>query len=75
MDLQKMEVLEGKMVDELASLEDKIEQSKTELEVYNNLSALKASGEEKKKVMKVMQPWFIPNSYGFEQLVKGNPGL
>lgn len=56
MDLQKMELLEGKMVDELASLKDKIEQTKTELEVYNNLPALKASGEEKKKVMKGIKP-------------------
>lgn len=52
MDLQKMELLEGKMVGELASLKDKIEQTKAELEIYNNLPALRASGEEKKKVMK-----------------------
>ncbi|KAM6303087.1 intraflagellar transport protein 74 homolog [Podargus strigoides] len=52
MDLQKMELLEGKMVDELASLKDKIEQKKTELEVYNDLPALKASGEEKIKRLK-----------------------
>lgn len=74
MDLQKMELLEGKMVDELASLKDKIEQTKTELEVYNNLPALKASGEEKKKVMKGMKPWIIQNLCGFEHLVEGNPG-
>ncbi|NWV28929.1 IFT74 protein, partial [Origma solitaria] len=49
MDLQKMELLEGKMVGELASLKDKIEQTRAELEIYNNLPALKASGEEKKK--------------------------
>lgn len=55
MDLQKMELLEGKMVGELASLKDKIEQTKAELEIYNNLPALKASGEEKKKVMKGMK--------------------
>ncbi|NXT69370.1 IFT74 protein, partial [Chaetops frenatus] len=54
MDLQKMELLEGKMIGELASLKDKIEQTKAELEIYNNLPALKASGEEKKKVMKGM---------------------
>lgn len=52
MDLQKMELLEGKMVDELASLKEKIEQTKMDLEVYSNLPALKASGEEKKKVIK-----------------------
>lgn len=51
MDLQKMELLEGKMTDELASLKEKIEQTTAELEVYNNLPALKASGEEKKKVI------------------------
>lgn len=51
MDLQKMELLEGKMTDEVASLKEKIEQTTAELEVYNNLPALKASGEEKKKVI------------------------
>lgn len=56
MDLQKMELLEGKMVDELASLQDKIEQTKMDLKVYNNLPALKASGEEKKQVRKRMNP-------------------
>lgn len=63
------------MVDELASLKDKIEQTKTELEVYNNLPALKASGEEKKKVMKGIKPWIIQNLCVFEHLVEGNPGL
>lgn len=75
MDLQKMELLEGKMVDELASLKDKIEQTKTELEVYNNLPALKASGEEKKKVMKGMKPWIIQNLCGFGPPGEGNPSL
>lgn len=75
MDLQKMELLEGKMVDELASLKDKIEQTKTELEVYNNLPALKASGEEKKKVMKGMKPWIVQNLCGFGPPVEGNHSL
>uniref|UniRef100_A0A8D0L7G7 Intraflagellar transport 74 n=1 Tax=Sphenodon punctatus TaxID=8508 RepID=A0A8D0L7G7_SPHPU len=48
-DLQKMELLEGKMVDEQASLKDKIEEMTKDLQLYNNLPALKASGEEKKK--------------------------
>ncbi|XP_033028836.1 intraflagellar transport protein 74 homolog isoform X1 [Lacerta agilis] len=49
MDLQKMGLLEGKMVDELTSLKEKIEQMTKDLELYNNLPALKAAGEEKKK--------------------------
>ncbi|NXN85535.1 IFT74 protein, partial [Bombycilla garrulus] len=36
-------------------LKQKIEQTKAELEIYNNLPALKASGEEKKKVIKGMK--------------------
>nr|XP_028568011.1 intraflagellar transport protein 74 homolog isoform X2 [Podarcis muralis] len=49
MDLQKMGLLEGKMVDELTSLKEKIEQMTKDLELYNNLPALKTAGEEKKK--------------------------
>ncbi|KAM6473853.1 intraflagellar transport protein 74 homolog isoform 2-T2 [Liasis olivaceus] len=48
MDLQKMGLLEGKMVDELTSLKEKIEQMTKDLELYNNLPALKTAGEEKK---------------------------
>ncbi|XP_010137044.1 PREDICTED: intraflagellar transport protein 74 homolog [Buceros rhinoceros silvestris] len=70
MDLQKMEVLEGKMVDELASLKDKIEQSKTELEVYNNLSALKASGEEKKKRLQDDKEKLKKRSHAFKKIME-----
>uniref|UniRef100_A0ACB8ERV8 Uncharacterized protein n=1 Tax=Sphaerodactylus townsendi TaxID=933632 RepID=A0ACB8ERV8_9SAUR len=49
MDLQKMELLEGKMTDEQVTLKEKIEQMTKDLELYNNLPALKAAGEEKKK--------------------------
>nr|XP_056704002.1 intraflagellar transport protein 74 homolog [Euleptes europaea] len=49
MDLQKMDLLEGKMIDEQVTLKEKIEQMTKDLELYNNLPALKASGEEKKK--------------------------
>ncbi|XP_044283612.1 intraflagellar transport protein 74 homolog isoform X2 [Varanus komodoensis] len=49
MDLQKMGLLEGKMIDELSSLKEKIEQMTKDLELFNNLPALKAAGEEKKK--------------------------
>ncbi|KAJ7335421.1 hypothetical protein JRQ81_013362 [Phrynocephalus forsythii] len=49
MDLQKMDLLEGKMKDELNSLKEKKEQMIKDLEIYNNLSALKVSGENKKK--------------------------
>lgn len=48
-DLQKVEQLETKINSELGSLKDKIEQMTEELGKYNNLDALKASGEEKKK--------------------------
>ncbi|NWR58094.1 IFT74 protein, partial [Bucorvus abyssinicus] len=70
MDLQKMEVLEGKMVDELASLKDKIEQSKTELEVYNNLPALKASGEEKKKRLQDDKEKLTKRSHAFKKIME-----
>lgn len=56
MDLQKMGLLEGKMVDELTSLKEKIEQMSKDLEVYNNLPALKTAGEEKKKVISSPNP-------------------
>lgn len=46
-----MGLLEGKMVDELTSLKEKIEQMTKDLELYNNLPALKTAGEEKKKVV------------------------
>uniref|UniRef100_A0A8D0E863 Intraflagellar transport 74 n=1 Tax=Salvator merianae TaxID=96440 RepID=A0A8D0E863_SALMN len=49
MDLQKMGLLQGKMTDELTSLREKAAQMTEDLELYNNLPALKAAGEEKKK--------------------------
>ncbi|NXL52393.1 IFT74 protein, partial [Podilymbus podiceps] len=70
MDLQKMELLEGKMVDELASLKDKIEQTKTELEVYNNLPALKASGEEKKKRLEGDKEKLTKRSHAFKKIME-----
>lgn len=48
LDLQKMDLLEGKMGEELASLKEKIKQMTRDLELYNNLPALKRAGEEKK---------------------------
>nr|KAF6433608.1 intraflagellar transport 74 [Molossus molossus] len=49
LDLQKMELLESKMTEEQHSLKSKIKQMMTDLETFNDLSALKLSGEEKKK--------------------------
>lgn len=53
------------MTDELASLKEKIEQTTAELEVYNNLPALKASGEEKKKVIIRVKHRNTWNTWGF----------
>ncbi|NXU34163.1 IFT74 protein, partial [Drymodes brunneopygia] len=69
-DLQKMELLEGKMVGELASLKDKIEQIKAELEVYNNLPALKASGEEKKKKLQDDKEKLTNCSHAFKKIME-----
>nr|XP_019591830.1 PREDICTED: intraflagellar transport protein 74 homolog isoform X3 [Rhinolophus sinicus]XP_019591831.1 PREDICTED: intraflagellar transport protein 74 homolog isoform X3 [Rhinolophus sinicus] len=49
LDLQKMELLESKMIEEQHSLKNKIKQLITDLETFNDLPALKSSGEEKKK--------------------------
>ncbi|NXI88821.1 IFT74 protein, partial [Rhipidura dahli] len=70
MDLQKMELLEGKMVGELASLKDKIEQTKAELEIYNNLPALKASGEEKKKKLQDDKEKLTKRSHAFKKVME-----
>nr|XP_009501672.1 PREDICTED: intraflagellar transport protein 74 homolog [Phalacrocorax carbo] len=70
MDLQKMELLEGKMVDELASLKEKIEQTKTDLEVYNNLPALKASGEEKKQKLQDDKEKLTKRSHAFKKIME-----
>jgi intraflagellar transport protein 74 len=45
-----MELLESKMTDEQRSLKSRIKQMTADLETYNDLPALKSSGEEKKKV-------------------------
>ncbi|NXU95128.1 IFT74 protein, partial [Xiphorhynchus elegans] len=70
MDLQKMELLEGKMIGELASLKDKIEQTKAELEVYNNLPALKASGEEKEKRLQDDKLKLTKRSHSFKKVME-----
>ncbi|NXO17395.1 IFT74 protein, partial [Oriolus oriolus] len=70
MDLQKMELLEGKMVGELASLKDKIEQTKAELDIYNNLPALKASGEEKKKKLQDDKEKLTIHSRAFKKIME-----
>ncbi|NXH92720.1 IFT74 protein, partial [Edolisoma coerulescens] len=70
MDLQKMELLEGKMVGELASLKDKIKQTKAELEIYNNLPALKASGEEKKKKLQDDKEKLTKHSHAFKKIME-----
>ncbi|XP_004638624.1 intraflagellar transport protein 74 homolog [Octodon degus] len=49
LDLQKMELLESKMIEEQHSLKSKIKQMTADLETYNDLPALKLSGEEKRK--------------------------
>ncbi|KAM4640412.1 intraflagellar transport protein 74 homolog isoform 2-T3 [Amazona ochrocephala] len=70
MDLQKMELLEGKMVDELASLQDKIEQTKMDLKVYNNLPALKASGEEKKQRLQDDKEKLTKRTHAFKKIME-----
>ncbi|NWT78854.1 IFT74 protein, partial [Lanius ludovicianus] len=70
MDLQKMELLEGKMIGELASLKDKIEQTKAELEIYNNWPALKASGEEKKKKLQDDKEKLTKRSHAFKKIME-----
>lgn len=45
-----MELLESKMTEEQHSLKSKIKQMMIDLETFNDLPALKSSGEEKKKV-------------------------
>ncbi|OXB81748.1 UNVERIFIED_CONTAM: hypothetical protein H355_010309 [Colinus virginianus] len=70
MDLQKMELLEGKMTDELASLKEKIKQTTAELEVYKDLPALKASGEEKKKRLQGDKEKLTKLSHGFKKIME-----
>uniref|UniRef100_A0A8C8RTU1 Intraflagellar transport 74 n=1 Tax=Pelusios castaneus TaxID=367368 RepID=A0A8C8RTU1_9SAUR len=70
MDLQKMELLEGKMVDERASLKEKIEQMTKDLEMYNNLPALKASGEEKEKKLHEEKERLIKHKNAFKKIME-----
>ncbi|XP_043402700.1 intraflagellar transport protein 74 homolog isoform X5 [Chelonia mydas] len=70
MDLQKMELLEGKMVDEQASLKEKIEQMTKDLEMYNNLPALKASGEEKKKKLHEEKERLVKRRDAFKKIME-----
>ncbi|NXV09156.1 IFT74 protein, partial [Cettia cetti] len=70
MDLQKMELLEGKMVGELASLKDKIEQTKAELEIYNNLTALKTAAEEKIKKLQDDKEKLTKRNHAFKKMME-----
>ncbi|XP_043371045.1 intraflagellar transport protein 74 homolog isoform X13 [Dermochelys coriacea] len=70
MDLQKMELLEGKMVDEQASLKEKIEQMTKDLEMYDNLPALKASGEEKKKKLHEEKERLVKRRDAFKKIME-----
>lgn len=49
-DLLKVEQLEGKVMAEMNSLKEKIQQMSEGLIVYRDLDALKAAGEQKKQV-------------------------
>uniref|UniRef100_A0A8C0H686 Intraflagellar transport 74 n=1 Tax=Chelonoidis abingdonii TaxID=106734 RepID=A0A8C0H686_CHEAB len=69
MDLQKMELLEDKMVDEQASLKEKIEQMTKDLEMYNNLPALKASGEERKKKLHEEKERLVKRRDAFKKIM------
>ncbi|XP_058026421.1 intraflagellar transport protein 74 homolog isoform X1 [Ahaetulla prasina] len=70
MDLQKMGLLEGKMVDELSSLKEKIEQMTKDLEVYNNLPALKTAGEEKKKKLQEEKERLTKHRDAFKKIME-----
>ncbi|XP_070598582.1 intraflagellar transport protein 74 homolog [Erythrolamprus reginae] len=70
MDLQKMGLLEGKMVDELTSLKEKIEQMTKDLEVYNNLPALKTAGEEKKKKLQEEKERLTKHRDAFKKIME-----
>ncbi|XP_031458216.1 intraflagellar transport protein 74 homolog isoform X1 [Phasianus colchicus] len=70
MDLQKMELLEGKMTDELASLKERIEKTTVDLEVYKDLPALNASGEEKKKRLQEEKKKLTKLSHCFKKIME-----
>ncbi|XP_063151069.1 intraflagellar transport protein 74 homolog [Candoia aspera] len=70
MDLQKMGLLEGKMIDELTSLKEKIEQMTKDLELYNNLPALKTAGEEKKKKLQEEKERLTKHRDAFKKIME-----
>ncbi|XP_060093172.1 intraflagellar transport protein 74 homolog [Heteronotia binoei] len=70
MDLQKMELLEGKMIDEQVTLKEKIEQMTKDLELYNNLPALKAAGEEKKKKLQEEKETLTKRKDAFKKIME-----
>ncbi|XP_053150764.1 intraflagellar transport protein 74 homolog [Hemicordylus capensis] len=70
MDLQKMDLLEGKMCDELASLKEKIEQMTKDLELYNNVPALKTAGEEKKKKLQEEKETLSKRRNAFKKMME-----
>ncbi|XP_054842789.1 intraflagellar transport protein 74 homolog [Eublepharis macularius] len=70
MDLQKMELLESKMIDEQASLKEKIEQMTKDLELYNNLPALKAAGEEKKQKLQEEKETLTKRRDAFKKIME-----
>ncbi|XP_021108598.1 intraflagellar transport protein 74 homolog isoform X2 [Heterocephalus glaber] len=57
LDLEKMELLESKMIEEQHSLKSKIKQMTVDRETYNDLPALKLSGEEKRKLTNLERKW------------------
>uniref|UniRef100_A0A803TR77 Intraflagellar transport 74 n=1 Tax=Anolis carolinensis TaxID=28377 RepID=A0A803TR77_ANOCA len=70
MDLQKMGLLEGKMKDELASLKEKTEQMTKDLELYNNLPALKAAGEERKNKLQEEKETLTKHRNAFKKIME-----
>ncbi|XP_077201348.1 intraflagellar transport protein 74 homolog [Paroedura picta] len=70
MDLQKMDLLESKMTDEQVTLKEKIEQMTKDLELYNNLPALKTSGEEKKKKLQEEKETLTKRKDAFKKIME-----
>ncbi|KAL8203065.1 UNVERIFIED_CONTAM: hypothetical protein K2H54_038174 [Gekko kuhli] len=69
MDLQKMDLLEGKMIDEQVTLKEKIEQMTKDLELYKDLPALKAAGEEKKKKLQEEKETLTKRKDAFKKIM------
>ncbi|XP_015273636.1 PREDICTED: intraflagellar transport protein 74 homolog, partial [Gekko japonicus] len=70
MDLQKMDLLEGKMIDEQVALKGKIEQMTKDLELYRDLPALKAAGEEKKKKLQEEKETLTKRKDAFKKIME-----